>query len=338
MVLIPVEPVGTMDRETFHTTYRSEKPVVIQGLARAWPAFDRWDPEQLKRMVGELVVQPFVAFDNVHFLENQDVVERREMPLSQVVEHVFEGRDVLLKAAPGAPSAVGSGAEELKASAPRAGCAAAACTAGLVGGAWTVAVGDGHVRNGVLAACLAAAGGALAAAHCCAGGDAEASATASRIYLRGAIFSDLKDDITVPTFMEGGPAKLSDDLSGIWIGSKGCITPLHFDAWHGVLCQIRGTKRVTLFSPEDTDNMYPRKQVDGMNMHTSELVLEKLDLPDSPSSFADPAYMELFPRAKHIVPWVVDLAPGDALYIPPFWWCARFFIPHAHSKPSTRDT
>lgn len=319
MVLIPVEPASTLDRETFHAKYRTEKPVVIQGLARSWPAFDRWAPEQLKRLAGSLVVQPFVAFDNVHFLENRDVVERREMPLSQVVEHVFEGRDVLLQAAPAAPAA--GGAEATSSSLPWARCAAAACAAGVAGVAAAAACGDGSARSRGVAACLAAAAGALAAARCCGGGDdATGATTASRIYLRGAIFSELKEDITVPTFMDGGPAKLSDDLSGIWIGSKGCITPLHFDAWHGVLCQIRGTKRVTLFSPEDTDNMYPRKQVDGMNMHTSELILEKLDLPDSPSSVADAAYMEQFPRAKHIVPWTVDLAPGDALYIPPFWW------------------
>ena len=71
-------------------------------------------------------------------------------------------------------------------------------------------------------------------------------------------------------------------------------------------------------------------------MHTSELVLEKL---------GEAEYMEKFPLAEELTPWVVDLEPGDAyaqlhrpvilgtyanerlsgarvgrLYIPPFWW------------------
>ena len=287
MVRIPERPAAELDKKTFDKKFRTEMPVVVKGLARAWAAFDRWEPAQLKRLIGDLVVQPFVAFDNVHFLENRDVVERREMPLAQVVEHVFEGRDVLLPAAPAAA-----------APAPR-----------------TIVHANGtriETNSSQVQTDADAAAGAGAA-------------PASRIYLRGAVFSALKEDIEVPQFMEGGPAKLSDDLSGIWIGSKGCITPLHFDAWHGVLCQVRGTKRVTLFSPDDTDNMYPcvlpnppppqsaraqptagvdrRKQTDGMNMHTSELVLEKL---------GEAEYMEKFPLAEELTPWVVDLEPGDA--------------------------
>ena len=41
-------------------------------------------------------------------------------------------------------------------------------------------------------------------------------AASSRIYLRGALFDSLREDIEVPTFMDGGTAKLSNDLSGIW--------------------------------------------------------------------------------------------------------------------------
>ena len=40
-----------------------------------------------------------------------------------------------------------------------------------------------------------------------------------------------------------------------------------------------------------------------MNMHTSELVLEKL---------GEAEYMEKFPLAEELTPWVVDLEPGDA--------------------------
>ena len=50
------------------------------------------------------------------------------------------------------------------------------------------------------------------------------------MYLRGNIFGPLRGDIIIPDFMSGAQP-LDEELSGIWIGSKGCVTPLHFDPW-----------------------------------------------------------------------------------------------------------
>ena len=272
MVRVPTVSPESLDRATFNKKFRTEMPVVIQGMCRTWGAHERWEPSQLKQMVGDMEVQPFVAFDNVHFLESEDIVQRRAMPLSQVIEHVFEGRPVILE---------------------NNATTATPITKVTHSNGMTFSTNSPRLQSTVKAA-------------------PAAEVVANRIYLRGALFDALRGDIEVPSFMEGGNANLSDTLSGIWVGSGGCITPLHFDAWHGVLCQVRGRKRVTMFSPDDTENMYPHKQEDGkMNMHTSKLVLEKL---------SDPAYIAEYPRAKELTPWVCDLGPGDALYIPPFWW------------------
>eukprot|EP01050_Picozoa_sp_SAG11_P031294 SAG11_NODE_9664_length_891_cov_0.993687_1_plen_108_part_00 len=98
-----------------------------------------------------------------------------------------------------------------------------------------------------------------------------------------------------PPFMNG-KGDFDSELSGIWIGSAGCVTPLHFDPWHGILCQIRGCKRVTLFSPEDTDYIYPKKQTrnSAVNQHISELVLSKL---------SDPEYAARYPLAEELTAW-----------------------------------
>ena len=110
--------------------------------------------------------------------------------------------------------------------------------------------------------------------------------------------ADLAFPPDVPAFMSGH-ADLDEELSGIWIGSQGCVTPLHFDPWHGILCQVRGRKRVTLFSPEDTENIYPRKQANsGLNQHISELVLERM---------AEPGYLEMYPLAEELTPWCVQI-------------------------------
>ena len=44
-------------------------------------------------------------------------------------------------------------------------------------------------------------------------------------------------------------------LDNIWIGDNGLCTPLHYDKGHGLLTQIRGTKRVTIFPPSDFQAM-----------------------------------------------------------------------------------
>ena len=37
----------------------------------------------------------------------------------------------------------------------------------------------------------------------------------------------------------------------IWVGDQGLCTPLHYDLHDGLLTQIQGTKRVTIFPPSD---------------------------------------------------------------------------------------
>ena len=44
----------------------------------------------------------------------------------------------------------------------------------------------------------------------------------------------------------------------IWIGSNGCVTPLHYDESFNFHYMIRGTKKFLLFAPLDgMQNLYP---------------------------------------------------------------------------------
>ena len=47
MPAVTEEEAATLDRAKFHETYRTEKSVVIKGLVRSWPAYNRWEPAQL---------------------------------------------------------------------------------------------------------------------------------------------------------------------------------------------------------------------------------------------------------------------------------------------------
>merc|ERR1719476_1131198 len=43
----------------------------------------------------------------------------------------------------------------------------------------------------------------------------------------------------------------------LFMGSEGATTPAHFDEQHNFLNQVRGSKRVVLFPPDDYTRMYP---------------------------------------------------------------------------------
>ena len=96
-------------------------------------------------------------------------------------------------------------------------------------------------------------------------------------------------------------------FSGVWIGSTGVVTPLHHDAWPGLLFQTHGHKRAAIYAPTDRTNLYFRSPLHGEG-RWSEL----------PGRSAD-ADLDEFPRLTHTVRHETVLGPGDAMYIPPFW-------------------
>jgi hypothetical protein len=96
-------------------------------------------------------------------------------------------------------------------------------------------------------------------------------------------------------------------FSGIWIGSTGVVTPLHHDAWPGLLFQTEGRKRVAMYHPGDRPNLSFRTPLKGAGRWS--------DLPGR-SSDAD---LRRFPRLARTRRLEAELGPGDTLYIPPFW-------------------
>lgn len=96
-------------------------------------------------------------------------------------------------------------------------------------------------------------------------------------------------------------------FSGVWVGSTGVVTPLHHDAWPGLLFQTYGSKRVAMYGPRDRTNLYFRSPLRGRGRWS--------DLP-ARSAEAGPAE---YPRATRAIRWEGELRAGDGLYVPPFW-------------------
>lgn len=118
-------------------------------------------------------------------------------------------------------------------------------------------------------------------------------------------------DACLPRFVQDHPLALLDAAirPRIWIGNH-ITTPAHFDQSDNLACVVAGQRRFTLFPPDQVANLY----------------IGPLDFAPTPTpiSMVDFAAPDLarFPRfaqaLEHAL--VVDLAPGDAIYIPTLWW------------------
>ena len=96
-------------------------------------------------------------------------------------------------------------------------------------------------------------------------------------------------------------------FSGIWVGSPGAVTPLHHDAWPGLLFQTHGTKRVAMYAPNDRTHLAFRTPLRGEGRWS-----------DLPGRSAD-ASVDEFDGLAHAHRFVGMLEPGDVLHIPAFW-------------------
>ncbi|KAI9892061.1 MAG: hypothetical protein M1814_001766 [Vezdaea aestivalis] len=108
--------------------------------------------------------------------------------------------------------------------------------------------------------------------------------------------------------------KVSEPLINAWLGPRQAKSPLHYDPYHNLLCQVVGRKYVRLYSPLETGNVYPRYFEEGIDMrNTSRVDME--DVIRGRGSELNP-----FPKLRDAKFVDCILEPGDMLYIPLGWW------------------
>lgn len=98
-------------------------------------------------------------------------------------------------------------------------------------------------------------------------------------------------------------------LPNIWIGGAATITT-HFDTSDNIACAVAGKRRFTLFPPEQISNLYI-----GPLDHTPAGQPVSMVSVSNPDLSRYPRFAQALEQAQ-----VAELAPGDALYIPPLWW------------------
>jgi hypothetical protein len=115
----------------------------------------------------------------------------------------------------------------------------------------------------------------------------------------------------LPGFTAENILSIVDDnvLPRIWLGNR-ITTPAHVDEWNNIGCVVAGRRRFTLFPPEQIANLY-----------IGPLDFAPTGAPMSLVSMRNPDF-ERYPKFRDALAaaHAADLAPGDAIFIPPLWW------------------
>jgi hypothetical protein len=111
----------------------------------------------------------------------------------------------------------------------------------------------------------------------------------------------LRKDVPVPEYCAHGVGLRKN----LWYAARGTVSQLHFDLPRNLVAQLYGKKRFILFSPRDSNYLYP------YSWFSSTPHLSQID-PEKPS--------KVFPLLALARGFSCQLEPGDMLFIPPRWW------------------
>ena len=124
---------------------------------------------------------------------------------------------------------------------------------------------------------------------------------AAELRIRTAL-PELWPDVRFPPFVDEDKYRAVN----LWFGPGNNFTPLHYDAADNLLTQIRGRKQVILCPPREIARVYPFPFSYVCN-HFSQVDVLSPDL-------------TRFPAWAHADRALLELGPGDMLFIPVYWW------------------
>ncbi|GAC18239.1 cupin-like domain-containing protein [Paraglaciecola arctica] len=114
----------------------------------------------------------------------------------------------------------------------------------------------------------------------------------------------------LPGLLEDNPSDFFPNVKPrLWVGNEG-VVDTHYDGTDNIACVVAGRRRFTLFAPDQTSNLYP-----------GPLEFTPAGVPVSLVNLRKPDF-DRYPRFKTALhnAYHVELAPGDALFIPMLWW------------------
>jgi hypothetical protein len=115
----------------------------------------------------------------------------------------------------------------------------------------------------------------------------------------------------LPKFSEENAIDLADPsaIPRIWVGNSITVTT-HYDISDNIACVVGGRRRFTLFPPDQIRNLY----VGPIHFTLAGQPVSMVSL-EEPDLIRYPRFEQALATAQ-----VAELEPGDAIFIPYFWW------------------
>jgi lysine-specific demethylase 8/hypoxia-inducible factor 1-alpha inhibitor (HIF hydroxylase) len=101
----------------------------------------------------------------------------------------------------------------------------------------------------------------------------------------------------------------------LWVGSGGHTSCLHYDPMDGVLMQLHGAKKILLFPPPQTYNLYPIPVLKQLRYGLQLRAVYSQVYPEHPNFNAFPKFRQALPHCQEGI-----LNRGEILFIPAGWW------------------
>ena len=101
----------------------------------------------------------------------------------------------------------------------------------------------------------------------------------------------------------------------LYMGLGGHTSSMHYDIADGTLVQLHGAKKVVLFPPTQTDNLYPFSVYVHLRHGFKLRCCYSRVCPENPD-------MQSFPKFQEAIPYKCEVVinQGEILYIPAYWW------------------
>ncbi|XP_045398789.1 bifunctional peptidase and arginyl-hydroxylase JMJD5 isoform X2 [Lemur catta] len=116
---------------------------------------------------------------------------------------------------------------------------------------------------------------------------------------------ELRQDISIPDYCCLGDGEEEEITINAWFGPQGTVSPLHQDPQQNFLAQVLGRKYVRLYSPQESEALYPHDT--HLLDNTSQVDVENPDV-------------EKFPKFTEAPFQSCVLSPGEILFIPVKYW------------------
>jgi jumonji domain-containing protein 7 len=115
----------------------------------------------------------------------------------------------------------------------------------------------------------------------------------------------------------------------IWLSDGHTLGKLHFDPFDNLLTMVSGTKHVHLLAPHNNTQLQEGHLVEAqLTYHPTTRSFSRTDLHDSTAMVMSPLALADLKRRLPVL--TCSIHPGDALFMPAFWWHEVQSEPDAH--------